>query len=284
MLFRSLNGKEIADIWYNNYFQKETEDYAKLKAQNDIKTMSAPEYISATLSFLEEEETRENLYINQRYHSKINKIDCEYLVGKNAETLGTMDTGIPYMFSNKRNEELQKAYILLKKNTGSEIVLTKHFDPYIRQRGQELGNNKEILRDPKKFVPELIKLKNEMDELVSVCFNNDTNFQNTKNKSFSMFMGKPFYSKSIANYADFCMRAGIKGKSHDDIEKILNEIVGLFNCLQNKLDFQTETNKKMSDRFLKKVYLSEEAERNFISKLKLTAGPNYVNKMTEMIG
>ena len=279
----SKNGKEIADIWYEKSFKRETEEYAKQKAQNDIKTMSAPEYISTILSFLEDEYTRENLYINKRYHAKINEIDCKYLVGQNAEALGSMDTGIPYMFTNKRNEELKKAYILLKKHPGSEGVLTKYFDPYIRKRGQELANNKEIVKDPRKFVPELIKLKNEMDELVSSCFDNDSNFQNTKNKSFSIFMGKSYYSKSIANYTDYCLRVGIKGKSHDEIEKILNEIVGLFNCLQNKLDFQTETNKKMSDRFLKKAYLSEEAERTFISKLKLNAGPTYVNKMSEMI-
>lgn len=277
------NGKETADSWYNGFFKRETENYASKKAQNDIKEMSAPEYITSTLQFLDEEKTRQDLYINKRYHQKINEINSKYLVGQNAKSLGEMETGIKYMFQNKKNDELKKAYILLKKHPESDKIITEHFGPYIRQRGADLSSNKELLKDPKKFVPELIKLKSEMDGLVSECFANDALFQDTKHHAFSMFMGKPIYSKQIAIYADFCLRSGIKGKSDEEIEKMLDEIVDLFNCLQNKIEFQNETRKRMSERLIKKTFLSEEAEKNFISKLKQRSAVTYVNSMNDMI-
>jgi hypothetical protein len=49
------------------------------------------------------------------------------------------------------------------------------------------------------------------------------------------------------------------------------------------LVFQNESNKKMSERLIKKVSLSTLSEKSFISKLKQEAGVTYVNKMQEMM-
>lgn len=245
--------------------------------------MSAPEYVLSQLKYLEEEEVRKNEYINPNYHSDIDKINRRFLVGENAAELGKMDTGIPYMFTNKRNEELKKAYELISLHPESLRVITEAFQPYIRKRGEEISQNKEISKDPKKFIPQLIDLKKEMDSLVEDCFANNPQFQDTKNKAFSTFMNKDFYAKQLSNYTDFCMKSGFKGKSDDEIEKSLNEIIGLFKCLNTKLVFQIEANKKMSDRLIKGSSVSTNHEKKLISKLKQESGVNYVSKMTQMM-
>ena len=74
-----------------------------------------------------------------------------------------------------------------------------------------------------------------MDKLVLECFENNTNFQDVKNKAFSLFMTKDIYAKQLSNYTDFCMRNGFKGKSPEEIENTLNDIIGLFKCLNSKL-------------------------------------------------
>ena len=129
----------------------------------------------------------------------------------------------------------------------------------------------------------MINLKKEMDNLVEECFENHTLFQDKKNKAFSNFMSKEKYAIQLSNYTDFCMRNGFKGKSQEEIEKTLNEIIGLFKCIISKLQFQIETNKKMSDRLIKGVSLSTNTEKIFISKLKQESGVTYVSKMTEMM-
>ena len=277
------NEPTFANKWYKESFEKETIKFIKDKANADIHSMSAPEYITSALKFINEEIIREKEYINPIFHNEINKIIYKYLVGENAEELGKMETGIPYMFTNKRIEELKKAYQLINLYPDSLKVLTTAFQPYIKKRGEEINENKEISKDPKKFIPELIKLKKEMDNLVEDCFDNNNNFQDTKNKAFSNFMNKDFYAKQLSNYTDFCMKIGFKGKSEEEVENMLNEILGLFKCLNTKLVFSIDANNKMSDRLIKNKTISTNYEKKLISKLKQEQGVNYVSKMTQMM-
>ena len=276
------NATTYQDKWFQ-HFSIETNKFAKDKGNADIHNMSAPEYIVSQLKFIDEESVRETEYINPKYHPKINEIIYKFLIGENAEELSKMDTGIPYMFNTKRNEELKNTFQLFKYHPQSLDVITGAFVPYIRKRGEDINQNKEITKDPKKFIPQLISLKKEMDSLVAECFENHPQFQDKKNKAFSLFMVKDLYAKQLSNYTDFCMRNGFKGKSQEEIENTLNDIIGLYKCLNSKLVFQLETNKKMSDRLIKNVSLSTNTEKIFISKLKQESGVTYVNKMTEMM-
>ena len=277
------NDHSFANKWYKDSFEKETIKFAKNKASTDIHSMSASEYIESELKYINEEKERQKEYINPIYHNEINKLNYKYLVGENAEELGRMDTGIPYMFSTKRTEELKKAYQLISLYPESLKVITSAFQPYIKKRGEEISENKEISKDPKKFIPELMKLKKEMDNLVEDCFENNGTFQDTKNKAFSNFMNKDFYAKQLSNYTDFCMKIGFKGKSEEEIENCLNEIIGLFKCLNTKLVFSIDANNKMSDRLIKNKTISTNYEKKLISKLKQEQGVNYVSKMTQMM-
>ena len=277
------NDTPYEDKWYEEYLKKDTIKFAKDKGNADIHNMSAPEYVMSQLKYIDEETIRENEYINAKYHSRINEINYKYLIGENAEELAKMDTGIPYMFKTKKNDELKKTFDLFKLFPKSLEVITTAFQPYIKGRGEEINQNKEVTKDPKKFIPELISLKKEMDNLVAECFENHPQFQDKKNKAFSLFMTKDIYAKQLSNYTDFCMRNGFKGKSNEEIENTLNDIIGLYKCLNSKLVFQLETNKKMSDRLIKNVSLSTNTEKNFISKLKQESGVTYVNKMMEMM-
>jgi hypothetical protein len=58
-----------------------------------------------------------------------------------------MDTGIRNMFNNKKLNELKDAYMLISKHPESLKNITDEMDPFIRERGEELFNNKELSRD-----------------------------------------------------------------------------------------------------------------------------------------
>ena len=270
------------ETWFKN-FQKESIKYAKDKANIDINSMSASEYIESQLKYIDEENIRQREYLSLIFTNNINTTNYQYLIGEKADELGKMDSGIPYMFNNKRNEEIKRAYKLIKLYPDKLYVIMDSFSPYIKKRGEDINENKEISKDPKKLIPELIKFKKDMDDLVINCFENNTLFKNTENKAFSAFMKKEFYSKQLSNYLDYCMKVGFKGKSEDDVERGLNEIIDLFKCLNSKDVFALDANKKMSDRLIKKKTISINNEKLFISKLKQEQGPIYVSKMTQMI-
>ena len=194
-----------------------------------------------------------------------------------------MDTGINNMFKIKKRDELNEVYQLFSFYPDSLKLIQASFRSYIKERLNVLYNDKDLSKDPKKFVPSLIDLKKEMDEIVVLCFGNNNDFQDEENKEFSILMFRDFYPKQLANYTDYCLRSGFKGKSEEEIEKTLNDIISIFKNINSKLIFQTETNKKMSDRLIKGSSLLMNAEKLFISKLKQENGVTYVSKMNEMI-
>jgi hypothetical protein len=79
------------------------------------------------------------------------------------------------------------------------------------------------------------------------------------------------------------MKVGVKGLNEKAMEEKLTDIINLFRCLNNKLVFQLEYSKKLSDRLIQGKTQSIIAEKMFISKLKSEAGVTYVNKMTNMM-
>ena len=274
---------EIQNLWYDNYFEGDTVKFASDKGKNDIQTMSAPEYVLSQLKYLDEEYEREKEFIHEKYHERINKLNYEHLIGTHMKEIASMDTGIKNMLETKNDIQLTNLYKLFKLYPESLKEISEEFQPYIKNRGNVIYENKELSKDPKKFIPELISLKKEMDKLVYECFENNNDFQDVKNKAFSLFMKRDVYAKQLSNYADYCMRLGFKGKSQEEIEDTLNDIIDLFKCLNSKLVFQNEANKKMSERLIKKQNLSTLAERMFITKLKQEAGVTYVSKMQEMM-
>lgn len=74
-------------------------------------------------------------------------------------------------------------------------------------------------------------------------------------------MKSDYYSKQLAYYLDYCMRAGFKGKSQEVVESTLDDIIALFKNLNTKYVFQQETEKKMSDRLIKDSTLSINNEK-----------------------
>ena len=79
------------------------------------------------------------------------------------------------------------------------------------------------------------------------------------------------------------MTIGFKGKTEEEVENALNEIIGLFKCLNTKLVFNIDANNKMSDRLIKNKTISTNYEKKLISKLRQEQGINYVSKMTQMM-
>ena len=153
----------IQDEWFNDYFKSDTIKFAEAKANADIHSMSAPEYVLSQLKYLDEENERKIDYINQKYHNQIDKINYDKLIGDVMHELAEMDTGVKNMLETKKDDQLTNIYKLFKLLPRSLTEITEKFDPYIRSRGKALYENKELSKDPKKFIPELINLKKEME-------------------------------------------------------------------------------------------------------------------------
>jgi len=52
------------------------------------------------------------------------------------------------MFNNKKENELKEVYSLILNNPDSLKFITAEMDPFIRERGEALFNNRELAKDP----------------------------------------------------------------------------------------------------------------------------------------
>ena len=275
-------GTPIQDFWFD-YFQKDTEQFVTTKAIQDIQNRSTPEYVLIELKFLDEERERQEELINPIFYERLNAIIYEQIIGRNMVELVEMDSGVKNMLENNKFDELSNLYELFKVLEKSLHEIAKVFRVYIEKRGNTLRENKEIFKDPKKMVPQLIDLQKEINTLVLKCFKNNKILQAAKDKAFYEFMKTDYYSKQVAYYLDYCMRTGFKGKSEKDIDNSLNDIINLFKNLNTKYIFQKETEKKMSDRLIKGSTLSVNNEKIFVSKLKQESDISLVSKMVGML-
>ena len=135
------------------------------------------------------------------------------------------------------------------------------------------------MKDSRIFISELFNIKKELHELLL----SKKEFKNLENATFSLLMNKDIYPKHLVNYIDFNMRNGFKGKSEEYIEQTLNDIISIFTNINSKHVFKIESEKKLSNRLIKDLYLSINAEKNLIFKLKQECCLTYVNKISQMI-
>ena len=270
------------EFWFQ-LFLEDTRQFTSSKAIQDIQKRSTPEYILIELSFLDEEKNRQEELINEIYLPRLNAVIYEEIIGRNMVELIKMDSGVKNMLENNKYEELTHLFELFKFYEPSLHKVAIVFRTYIEKRGNALRENKEIYKDPKKMVPQLIDLQKEINTLVKNCFKNNDILQAAKDRAFYEFMKADYYSKQVAYFLDYCMRAGFKGKDEASISNTLDDIIGLFKNLNTKYVFQKETEKKMSDRLIKDATLSVNNEKNFVSKLKQESDMSLVNKMVGML-
>ena len=280
--------KEIPTIqnsWFI-YFEQETKLFAEEKAKKDI-ILTTPEYVNKQLAYLDEENQRQREFIGPKFKSRIDEINYFYLIGERTQELAQKDTGIKKMLGDQKNgqiiDQLSNLYKLFKLYENSLDEIIKEFKPYIKARGDAMRKNIELSKNPKKFIPELISLNKEMDNLIHNCFEDKNIFKDAKNEAFKSFMKMDFYPKQLANYTDFYLRKGIKGKNGPEIRDGLDDIIGLFKYLNSKIIFKVECDRYMSDRLIKKESYSNHAETELITRLKQEAGIIFVSKMQEMI-
>ena len=271
----------IQDFWFN-YYIKDVEEFITKKAIQDIQKRSTPEYVSYELEFLDEEKKRQEELINPIFYGRINNVIYEQIIGRNMIELVEMDSGVKNMLENEKYEELSNLYKLFKNLDKSLSEIAKVFTAYIEKRGNDLREDRENSRIPQKIGPLLIKLQKDIDKIVRECFDKNLILQEARNKGFNEFMKRDYYSKQIAFYTDYCLRTGFKGKSKEDVENSLNDIINLLKNLDRKDVFMIESEKKMIDRLINNTSLSFNNEELFVLKLG-QENKNLTVKMSTML-
>lgn len=279
--YYSVSSKKILGEWMETQLKSLTLFVSK-KASDEIKVLNSSEYVSSALKYCIDEDTRKSIYLPKEIHKRQDDINYRKLIMDNVETIKESPSGLGFMMESHKRGDLKNVFDLFIRYPESLKAVMDVLKNFIVSKGEDIYKNQDVTKDPTKFIPALITIKNDIDSLVSECFQDNYQILDCKSKAFTKLMQKEHYSKQLSNYLDFLMKTKFKSSNDDQIETELKNVINIFRCITNKLLFGEEYVKKLSERMLNQKAGNIHAEKNFISKLRAEQGITYVNRMTKI--
>ena len=269
---------------FEQSFMDDSLRFYRAKGQNWIMSMSCPEYLHSTNKAFLDEEKRLQVYLDPSSKEELMKIVIDQLVVNNAKPVSDMPgTGCEDMLKHDKRDELKLMFNIFKKHEASLINITAKLSIFIESKGNLIVTDAKLQEDAIEFTKKLLEFKAEADGMIEYSFESHSLFQRCRDMSFQNFMNKcPYSAHYIASYCDHEMKKGLKGVSETDTETRLNALIKLFVCLHDRDVFIRYYTRFLSKRLLDETSVSDEAEQNMISKLKVECGHNIVNKISNM--
>ncbi|KMU72699.1 cullin-3, variant [Coccidioides immitis RMSCC 3703] len=134
-----------------------------------------------------------------------------------------------------------------------------------------------------KWVDDVLQLKKRFDHVWENAFRKDQGMQASLTKSFSDFINvNPRSAEYLSLFFDENLKKGIKGKSEEEVDILLENGITLLRYIRDKDLFETYYKKHLSRRLLMKRSVSMDAERQMISKMKMEVGNTFTQRLESM--
>mmetsp|Transcript_82470 Transcript_82470/g.229897 ORF Transcript_82470/g.229897 Transcript_82470/m.229897 type:complete len:757 (+) Transcript_82470:83-2353(+) len=259
----------------------ETADYYRAKVTGWLAAYTCPMFLQEVSDRLDHEERRLNLYLDRSSQDELLQVVQRELILKTAKQLVEMDSGCKTMFRNRRYDELTLMYKLFRREPTMLQHVTAVMKPYVEERCTAIVADQQKVDNPPVYVENILELKAELDDMVSRCFDNLSEFQKARNQGLETVLNKDTRcAKYLALFCDLQLRK--KGKSDSEMAQLVSEVVSLFAHLTDKDIFLDFYKRQLSRRLLNRLTVSNDAEDVFISKLKVECGQQAIQKLVSM--
>ncbi len=134
-----------------------------------------------------------------------------------------------------------------------------------------------------KWVDDVLTLKDKYDRIWDLSFNEDKGIQTAITRAFAQFINDlPEAPEYISLFIDENLRRGIKGRTENEVDAVLDKAVTLFRYLTDKDLFERHYKTHLSRRLINNRSLSHDAEKQMIGKLKVEVGVAFTSKLEGM--
>ena len=224
-------------------------------------------------------------------------------------------SGVKFMLDNDRLDELEMIYDLISKVDPKKEELKAAVQKRIVELGTEINNAamtsaqlqpvKLAISAGEKaegetrtsadrplnqqtaaavtWVDDVLLLKDRYDNVLAVSFDSDQGLQTAFSRSFSDFINAfERSSEYLSLFFDENMKKGIKGKTENEVDLLLDKGITLLRYVQDKDMFERYYKKHLSRRLLMRRSISMDAERQMISKMKMEVGNSFTQKIEAM--
>ena len=129
----------------------------------------------------------------------------------------------------------------------------------------------------------LLDLKDRYDTFLYKSFDGDKIFKQMISSDFEYFLNLNAKSPEyLSLFIDDKLKKGVRGMSEQEIETVLDKTMVLFRFLQEKDVFERYYKQHLAKRLLLNKSVSDDSEKNMISKLKTECGCQFTSKLEGM--
>ncbi|KAF3484403.1 Cullin-3 [Arthroderma uncinatum] len=229
------------------------------------------------------------------------------------EVIRMDDSGVKYMTQNDRLDDLRNVYLLNARIDAKKAALTNvvqktvvEYGTAINTAAKEFSQNPQASITPEagkkpaasedkqptmnlqtaaaiKWVDDVLQLKKKFDRIWEEAFVKDQTMQTSLTTSFSEFINiNPRSTEYLSLFFDENLRKGIKGKTEEEVDTLIDNGITLLRYIRDKDLFETYYKKHLSRRLLMKRSVSMDAERQMIAKMKMEVGNTFTQRLESM--
>ncbi|CAG8500314.1 7437_t:CDS:10 [Cetraspora pellucida] len=275
---------------FEGRFLETSSEYYRVEGQMLVGECDAPEYMKKVEKRLNEEEQRVRHYLSPTTEPKIRNIVEEELISKHLKTVIEMEnSGLIPMLRNEKmdgHEEMKTAisnYIRELGKAINETVSSSATTATAAENNATGGDRQTGTSVAIRWVQEVLDLKDKFDKVQNLALSNDKAFQTAFNEAFEFFINKNLKSPEfISLFIDENLKKGLKGKTEEEVDSVLDKTITLFRFIGEKDVFERYYKQHLAKRLLLGRSVSDDAERSMIGKLKIECGYQFTTKLEGM--
>ncbi|XP_013789108.1 cullin-3-A-like isoform X1 [Limulus polyphemus] len=266
-------------------FLAQSAEFYRMESQEFLAENSASVYIYKVEQRINEEAERAKHYLDESTEEKIVQVVEKELITEHMKTIVEMEnSGVVHMLKNQKTEDLGRMYKIFSRVRDGLKTMVDCVSSYLREQGKALVTEEEGGKgDALTFVQSLLDLKDRFDHFLHNSFGNDRFFKQMIASDFEYFLNiNPKSPEYLSLFIDDKLKKGVKGMTEQEIEQVLDKTMVLFRYLQEKDVFERYYKQHLAKRLLLNKSVSDDSEKNMISKLKTECGCQFTSKLEGM--
>ncbi|MCJ1479921.1 Cullin-3 [Schaereria dolodes] len=318
-LYETEEEEESSKLYLSSFepeFLVASEGFYLSEGQSLLRDSDAGTFCRHTRRRLNEEQDRCRSTLSPLTSSKIKAVVERDLIKANIKDVIELESsGVKVMLDHDRLGELEMVYDLISRVDPKKEELKRAVQKRVVELGTDInsaminmsqapptkaskpegekpdGEGKQVVEKPVnqqtaaaiKWVDAVLQLKEKYDNVLAVAFQSDQGLQTALSRSFTDFINAfERSSEYLSLFFDENMKKGIKGKTENEVDSLLDRGITLLRYIQDKDMFERYYKKHLSRRLLMKRSVSMDAERQMISKMKIEVGNTFTQKIEAM--
>lgn len=257
----------------------EARDWYMAEGDRMLPEADAAEYLSHCESRISQENQRCSSYLANQSRAPLVRAVEEELLARHTSAI--LEKGFEGLCEDQRLADLSRLYSLFSRVGALDEARSK-FVEYVKGAGERVVSADE--GKEREVVPNLLSLKQRLDEIVQEALKSDERFARALREAFEHTVNKRANKPAelVAKYVDSKLRPGNKGQTEADLESTLDQVLTLFRHIEGKDVFEAFYKKDLAKRLLMGKSASVDAEKSMISKLKAECGSQFTTKLEGM--